>query len=326
MRLPGAAASALHAPCPQPLPEAGFHARVQCHVCLSCSRLGTLCQGLLGVLAELPFTSCCPDCLLGRAHPGTNNHASGPVGARRQPRQLLCLNAGCPALQRHPLPLPAGSLAMPLLQSCPNLPSIFNTNIPVLRHVPKAARSAWAQCLARALSNVAVHNSLLAWRELLMLPRLCFALPRVGGGRRREQAAHFTQPVSKRKLWQSQAPRRRAAVDFRACAALVDPRLLGDLSEIVTALQSKHPHAPPAFWARVPTKTHPLMLSKQLAVLFPPASEPTMWARRHCRPTPTRLLPISRISSAFSSLSWPPPDLLGRQDAQPGRGNLWAFG
>ena len=52
-----------------------------------------------------------------------------------------------------------------------DLAPLFQSNIPVLRHVPKAARGLWAQCLARALAAVAHHNSMAAWQDLLMLPK-----------------------------------------------------------------------------------------------------------------------------------------------------------
>ena len=147
----------------------------------------------------------------------------------------------------------------------------------MLRHVPKAARGAWAQCLARALAQVAGHNSLRAWRELLILPKTVLRPAPRGGARRREQAARFTQRCCARwlegergELW-SESPARRpkqaseedeAAVLARrharcislagegelsrACAALVDPPLLAESTEVLNSLRAKHPHASPA--------------------------------------------------------------------------------
>ena len=183
----------------------------------------------------------------------------------------------CGALPSAPPVAPAAPAAAhdPL----PDLASIFSANIPVLRHVPKAARGLWAQCLARALSNVASSNSLLAWRELLMLPKAVLQPAPRGGAKRREQAARFTQRCCSRwlegereELWHAAAARRRRSTPAddddeaaalarrharckalasegdlsRACAALVDPPLLPDLAEVANALRAKHPPAAPA--------------------------------------------------------------------------------
>ena len=176
----------------------------------------------------------------------------------------------CGALPSAPPVAPAASAAAhdPL----PDLASIFSANIPVLRHVPKAARGLWAQCLARALSNVASSNSLLAWRELLMLPKAVLQPAPRGGAKRREQAARFTQRCCSRwlegereELWHAAAARRRRSTPAddddeaaalarrharckalasegdlsRACAALVDPPLLPDSAEVANALRAK---------------------------------------------------------------------------------------
>ena len=82
----------------------------------------------------------------------------------------------------------AGALA-----SGPDLNTVFAERIPVLRHVPKAARSAWAQCLARALGHVAATNTLQAWRDLFMLPKAVLRPAPRGGHRHKLQAAQFTQ-------------------------------------------------------------------------------------------------------------------------------------
>ena len=57
----------------------------------------------------------------------------------------------------------------------------------------KAACSAWAQCLARALGQVAATNTLQAWRDLFMLPKAVLRPAPRGGHRHRLQAAQFTQ-------------------------------------------------------------------------------------------------------------------------------------
>ena len=63
-----------------------------------------------------------------------------------------------PAARRAVVPVPAAGLALP----GPSIEAVFADPAPVLRHVPKAARAAWAQCLSRALGQVAGNNTLQA--------------------------------------------------------------------------------------------------------------------------------------------------------------------
>ena len=154
---------------------------------------------------------------------------------------------------------------------------------PVLRHVPKAARGLWAQCLARALGAVAHHNTLAAWRELLMLPKAVLRPAPRGGALRRVQAAQFTArrcsrwlaggrdelleayharrppppPPSDEDHFDPAVAARCCALASdgelsRACAALATPPLLSKNAGVLQKLREKHPRAGPARPALVP--------------------------------------------------------------------------
>ena len=159
----------------------------------------------------------------------------------------------------------------------PSLETACATSIPVLRHVPKAARAAWAQCLSRALGQVASTNSMQAWRDLFMLPKAVLRPAPRGGRRHRLQAAQFTQRRCARwlagereELWEAPPSTRRQRTEemddeearsarqsrccalaaegelSRACAALTSPPLLNNTGDVVAKLQAKHPRAAPA--------------------------------------------------------------------------------
>ena len=114
----------------------------------------------------------------------------------------------------------------------PDVSEVLAAGVPVLRHVPKAARGAWAQCLARALAAVAADNSLLAWRELLLLLKAVLRPAPRGGAQRRQQAAQFTArrcgrwlEGEREELWDGAAtrPRKTRAVRELESDAAVDP-------------------------------------------------------------------------------------------------------
>ena len=157
----------------------------------------------------------------------------------------------------------------------PDLAEVFQARIPIQRHVPKAARSVWAQCLARALAAVACHNSLPAWRDFLMLPKAVLRPPRRGGAKRRDAAAQHTLRRCRRwlegereELWEPcpAAARRQpsgseAAVAAkharckslaaegemsRACAALLNPPPLAAEDSVLAKLHAKHLQSQPA--------------------------------------------------------------------------------
>lgn len=171
--------------------------------------------------------------------------------------------------------------------SGPGLDDVFGAVVPVLRHVPKAARRAWAQCLARALSQVAATNSPQSWRDLLMLPKAVLRPAPRAGAQHRLQAAQFTLRRCNRwlegerdELWEPAPCRRRPPAAHlcdedaaqahleaqqarccvlasegelsRACAALTAPPLLDASGRTFAKLQAKHPQASPARPALLP--------------------------------------------------------------------------
>ena len=187
---------------------------------------------------------------------------------------LVCIRAAALPLGSRPS-VPAAPA--PVLQG-PSLDAVFASPTPVLRHVPKAARAGWAQCLARALGRVSATNSAEAWRDLFMLPKSVLRPALRSGRRHRLQAAQFTQRRCARwlagereELWDDlpapRLPRSTGASDedaelearharccrlgadgelSRACAALVSPPLLDNSRDVVDRLQGKHPKAAPA--------------------------------------------------------------------------------
>ena len=94
------------------------------------------------------------------------------------------LQPGTPQLR---LPWQRALLAMQVVLTWPPF-----SRPTVLRHVPKVARAAWAQCFARALAAVAHHNSAEAWWDLLVLPKAVLRPAPRGGALRRQRAWQFT--------------------------------------------------------------------------------------------------------------------------------------
>lgn len=141
--------------------------------------------------------------------PHLDDHAAGQL-AGAVPQDYLhshgldtCTECGLLLSQRyngvHPRCRPAARAAMGLAavphgeaDLGPDIAQVCAAGVPVLRHVPKAARGVWAQCLARALAAVATTNSMAAWGQLLMLPKAVLMPAPRGGAKRREQAARFT--------------------------------------------------------------------------------------------------------------------------------------
>ena len=246
--------------------------------------------------------------------PHLEDHAAGtldgevPAAYRAQHQLDLCSVCGGLVASRfhgaHPRCRPAArQTAAPaavagVLASGPDLNTVFAERIPVLRHVPKAARSAWAQCLARALGQVAATNTLQAWRDLFMLPKAVLRPAPRGGHRHKLQAAQFTQRRCARwlsgereELWNEplgvRRPRSSRGLDeeaalagrqrrccglasegefSRACAALVSPPLLDNTDDVAVKLQAKHPRATPARPALVALGPPPLPAVPELGV------------------------------------------------------------
>lgn len=70
----------------------------------------------------------------------------------------------------------------------PDFEEIMACGAQTVRHVPSAARAAWAQCLARTVASAAALNTLGAWQELFMLAKAVLATPGRGGAKHRAQA------------------------------------------------------------------------------------------------------------------------------------------
>ena len=231
--------------------------------------------------------------------PHLDDHAAGQL-AGAVPQDYLhshgldtCTECGLLLSQRyngvHPRCRPAARAAMGLAavphgeaDLGPDIAQVCAAGVPVLRHVPKAARGVWAQCLARALAAVATTNSMAAWGQLLMLPKAVLMPAPRGGAKRREQAARFTSRRCARwlagerlELWpegQGLRRKRRAGTSederssqqlrcrqlaaegelSRACAALVAPALVRHSPGVMDKLRAKHPRAQPARAALLP--------------------------------------------------------------------------
>ena len=218
--------------------------------------------------------------------------------------------------------------------SGPDLAQTCAANIPVMRHVPKLARAAWAQCLTRALAGVAATNSLAAWTELLYAGRASrpihpatSALAGRGANRPLEPPAARRRRLEQPGANQARCLKLAAEGELsRPCAALVAPPLLGAEDGVTAKLRAKHPQAVPARATMVPLGPpaqeavpdiaatdvlQPSRASGAGARLALPACGVTIsrkcWARR----TPTRSWPTSRRCFNCSCggkrcLSWPP--------------------
>ena len=171
----------------------------------------------------------------------------------------------------------------------PPLEEVCSKKARTLRHVPKLARSAWAQALTRALALVVVQNSTHAWTELLMLPKCVLCAPPRTGRKHQKAAAAFTLDRlgrwgdgERESLWQNlectpsgaqKKPSKelclkraetlaREGLDSKACAALTSLGLKEPTREVLQTLRTLHPQAP------VPPRTPPtdLPLPPELCV------------------------------------------------------------
>ena len=70
------------------------------------------------------------------------------------------------------------SLAVPL----PDLESLFRPTLPILHHIPKGARNAWASLVSNLCSDISRDPSCLSiWTKFFMLPRCVLGNPVRGG-------------------------------------------------------------------------------------------------------------------------------------------------
>eukprot|EP00973_Karenia_brevis_P051539 7158402-Karenia_brevis.AAC.1 len=64
------------------------------------------------------------------------------------------------------------SSGRPVPVDWPTLEEVMTARIHTRAHVPNGARKLWSQCVTAALSEVARHNDLRAWIQLLSLPKM----------------------------------------------------------------------------------------------------------------------------------------------------------
>ncbi|CAE8716887.1 unnamed protein product, partial [Polarella glacialis] len=154
----------------------------------------------------------------------------------------------------------------------PSLEQVQSQHARTLKHVPKAARGLWAQALVRCLATVAVYNTIEAWTELEMLPKLTLMPPPRGGRQHVRAAASFTAdrlsrwlegdrqglwedvlatPTSPGQKGSSDASRLRRAdalaregFDRKACAALVSGGVCAETAATTRLLRLLHPLSP----------------------------------------------------------------------------------
>ena len=92
-----------------------------------------------------------------------------PPGASRILREL------------NPPPVPETAAAPALdaanLANLPSPAAVCTLRLPVLPSVPKQCRSEWAQALASCLARAKRDNTLVAWLQLLMLPKCVLWVP-----------------------------------------------------------------------------------------------------------------------------------------------------
>ena len=82
-----------------------------------------------------------------------------------------------PSTEMHP------DMSSPVCDTLPSLDSILRVRVPILRHVPKGARDAWAGIVGEVLSAISsAPSNLTAWCKFFMLARCILANP-VRGGR-----------------------------------------------------------------------------------------------------------------------------------------------
>ena len=153
----------------------------------------------------------------------------------------------------------------------PSLEHIMTRRVPVLKHVPKSCRHAWAQALTRALARVSTYNSMEAWTELIMLPKAVLLAPPRKGKKHTNKTAAFTldrlcrwEAGERATLWDDlpaphSKPRKpqsneecikhavalcREGFDRKACAALIAGDMCDENADTAKLLAPLHPQSP----------------------------------------------------------------------------------
>ena len=75
----------------------------------------------------------------------------------------------------------------------PSLDDIYTTRVWLVEHIPKQARSAWGEALAKASASVVHFNSVRAWTEWFMLPKCVLLTPPRAGKSNKHITAAFVK-------------------------------------------------------------------------------------------------------------------------------------
>ncbi|CAE7525196.1 unnamed protein product, partial [Symbiodinium sp. CCMP2456] len=193
-----------------------------------------------------------------RAH--LDDHCSGTLAGAVPQDYLdahsldLCQECGLLVSRRyngvHPRCRPQARLAGPRpgaqgepTQHMPTLEEVMGHGAATVRHVPRLARAAWSQCLARTLAATHSRNTVQAWVELLMLARCTLVAPSRGGAKHRHQAAlPAPVPASLEALAELRDKHPAAAAPDLAVLGPARPALVPefDAEAVIKAVRSFH--------------------------------------------------------------------------------------
>ena len=231
----------------------------------------------------------------------------------------------------------------------PSLASVCRLQVPVLYHVPKAARNAWSGILSSALETVVSRPlDIEAWTKLFMLPKCILLLPPYRLRRRghdlltlikerircwrdgdylslwssaMDRSSHFS--VSSSSSTQSKARKARRAVEaghfHKALQALNSNGLALPSPDTRDAILAKHPQTsppalPPPISPSPPVLSSPLPLPSSSSPSPPPPPPPSPPPPPPPPPLPASLSSDSSLSSPIPS---PPPNSLVLPSSSP---------
>ena len=157
-------------------------------------------------------------------------------------------------------------------RALPSLAEVHERFTPIIKNIPLVLRRLWAQCLVRALAQVAWTNSEANWTELQMLPKCTLCRPTRGGNSHKSKKMAWTRSRLQRwlagertSLWQDIPQHRRPQTKeysgesakkqrqercialtseggySNACKALTSPPPLGQTVDVTNQLREKHP-------------------------------------------------------------------------------------
>ena len=119
---------------------------------------------------------------------------------------------------------PADAAAAAAADALPSLDAIYLRRVPTYKNIPRQARRPFAECLARAAVAVVLKNSVDAWTELLMCPKVLLCTPpRRGKARAEKTARHRITPASLLLMGAAAAMISKKASSSRAATRSDDP-------------------------------------------------------------------------------------------------------